>query len=156
MNACIITVSDRAYTGVYEDRSGPALSEYLGEQGIAVSSMIIIPDKKNKIIEALEHAVRAETSLILTTGGTGFSPRDITPEATREVIEREAPGIAEYMRMQSALITPHALLSRGVAGIKGKSVIVNLPGSPKGAVENLRFVLPALRHGIDILGGMTE
>lgn len=154
--AAVITVSDRAYNREYIDRSGPAVCEALEKAGYQVASAHIIPDKKNKIIEALQAECADGINLIITTGGTGFAPRDITPEATRAVIEREAPGIAEYMRMKSAQITPRAILSRSVAGVRGNSLILNLPGSPKGAVENLSFVLPHLTHGLDMLNGIKE
>ncbi|MBQ3417443.1 MAG: MogA/MoaB family molybdenum cofactor biosynthesis protein [Ruminococcus sp.] len=154
--AAVITVSDRAYSGEYEDKAGPAVAALLEKSGYAVKDTIIIPDEKNKVIDALTSLCEKGISLIVTTGGTGFSDRDITPEATKEVIEKETPGIAEYMRMKSAGITPRAILSRGIAGIRGRSLIINLPGSPKGAVENLSFVLPAVKHGLDILNGITE
>ena len=149
--ATVITVSDRASAGEYPDQSGPAVCKLLEDAGYRIENIVIIPDEKNKIIEVLQNACDNNVDLIVTTGGTGFSPRDITPEATKAVIEREAPGIAEYMRMRSAAVTPRAILSRGVAGICKSSLIVNLPGSPKGAVENLGFVLPALAHGLDML-----
>lgn len=154
--ACVITVSDRSFSGVYEDKSGPAVSKALQAGGYEVTESTIIPDEKNKIIEALLSACEKGISLIVTTGGTGFAERDITPEATKAVIEKEAEGIAEYMRMKSMEITPRAMLSRGIAGIREKSLILNLPGSPKGASENLSFVLPYLGHGLDILNGMGE
>lgn len=154
--ATVITVSDRAYNREYIDKSGPAVFDMLVSAGYRIESVHIIPDEKNKIIETLKASCELGVDLIVTTGGTGFSPRDLTPEATREVIEREAPGIAEYMRMKSAEITPRAMLSRGIAGIRGSSLIINLPGSPKGAVENLGFVLPHLTHGLDMLSGMKE
>ena len=151
--SAIITVSDRASVGTYTDLSGPAIQKMLTDAGYSIVGVVIIPDKKNAITEALLSEASRGTSLILTTGGTGFSPRDITPEATLDVIERECPGIAEYMRMRSMEITPRAMLSRGVAGIRGRSLIVNLPGSPKAAAENLSFILPHLSHGLDILSG---
>ena len=154
--AVVITVSDRASSGVYADRSGPAVAELLAASGYQVIRQIIIPDEKNKIIDALFTECVSGTSLVITTGGTGFAPRDVTPEATRAVIERECPGIAEYMRLKSCAVTPRAMLSRGIAGIRGKSLIVNLPGSPKGAVENLSFVLDHLAHGLDMLNGAGE
>lgn len=154
--AAVITVSDRASTGEYRDKSGPAVSELLTAADYDVTDVIIIPDEKNRIIESLLSLCDQNISLIVTTGGTGFAQRDITPEATREVIEREAPGIAEYMRARSCAITPRAILSRGIAGIRGGSLIINLPGSPKGACENLAVVLPCLRHGLDMLNGMKE
>ena len=154
--AAVITVSDRASKGEYQDKSGPAVTELLRAEGYTVTDAVIIPDEKNKIIEALQDAYEQDISLIITTGGTGFAPRDVTPEATREVIEREAPGIAEYMRAQSCAITPRAILSRGIAGIRGSSLIINLPGSPRGACENLSAVLPHLSHGLDMLNGVNE
>lgn len=155
-SAAVITVSDRAALGIYEDKAGPAVARLLQEDGYSVEEIIIIPDEKNKIKESLISFCDKNISLIVTTGGTGFSQRDVTPEATKEVIEKEAPGIAEYMRMKSIKITPRAMLSRGIAGIRENSLIINLPGSPKAAVENLSFVLPHLKHGLDILGGMKE
>ena len=154
--ATIITVSDRASSGEYLDQSGPAVCKLLEDAGYHIESIAIIPDEKNKIIEVLQTACDNHVDLVITTGGTGFSPRDVTPEATKAVIEREAPGIAEYMRMRSAAITPRAILSRGIAGICKSSLIINLPGSPKGAVENLGFVLPSLTHGLDMLKGAKE
>ena len=154
--AAVITVSDRASSGGYTDLSGPKVSEMLTDSGYEVTDMFIIPDEKNKIIESLESEAEKGTSLIITTGGTGFAPRDVTPEATREVIEKEAHGIAEYMRSESMKVTPRGMLSRGIAGIKGRSLIINLPGSPKGAAENLGFVLPHLAHGLDMLNGLKE
>ena len=154
--ATVITVSDRAYNREYVDQSGPAVYDLLSKAGYHIESVHIIPDEKNKIIETLRSACDNGVNLIVTTGGTGFAPRDVTPEATRAVIEREAPGIAEYMRMKSSAITPRAMLSRGIAGICKDSLIINLPGSPKGAVENLSFILPHLTHGLDMLNGVKE
>ena len=154
--ATVITVSDRAAQGIYEDKSGPAVAKLLTEQGYQVLDPMIIPDEKNKIKSTLTDLCEKGVHLIITTGGTGFAPRDITPEATKEVIEREAPGIAEYMRQKSMEITPRGMLSRGIAGIRGRSLIINLPGSPKGATENLGFVLPCLTHGLDMLNGIKE
>lgn len=154
--ATVITVSDRAATGGYEDKSGPITAAMLNDSGYEVSGCIIIPDEKNTIIDTLISECDNGIDLIVTTGGTGFAERDVTPEATREVIEKEAPGIAEYMRMKSIEITPRGMLSRGVCGIRGRSLIINLPGSPKGAAENLSFILPHLRHGLDMLSGIKE
>lgn len=154
--ASIITVSDRAASGIYEDKSGPALIEMLKKQGYPILNSIIIPDEKITIKNAIIENCDKGVHLILTTGGTGFAPRDITPEATKEVIDREAPGIAEYMRQKSMELTHRGMLSRGIAGIRNKSLIINLPGSPKGAVENLSFVLPHLKHGLDMLSGVKE
>lgn len=155
-SAAVITVSDRAASGIYEDKAGPAVARLLQEGGYSVEDVVIIPDEKNKIKESLISFCEKDIPLIVTTGGTGFSQRDVTPEATKEVIEKDTPGIAEYMRMKSMEITHRAMLSRGIAGIRGRSLILNLPGSPKGAAENLSFVLPHLKHGLDILGGMKE
>ena len=154
--ASVITVSDRASCGEYIDKSGPAVVRLLDEAGYQTASSAIIPDEKNAIKKALLTACEQGIHLIITTGGTGFSPRDITPEATKAVIEREAPGIAEYMRQRSMEITPRGMLSRGIAGIRGGSLIINLPGSPKAATENLGFILPHLRHGLDMLNGEKE
>ena len=154
--ASVITVSDRAFNREYIDQSGPAVCDMLKEAGYRIESIHIIPDEKNKIIEVLQNECNLGIHLIITTGGTGFSPRDVTPEATRAVIEREAPGIAEYMRIKSSAITPRAMLSRATAGICKGSLIINLPGSPKGARENLGFILPHLAHGLDMLNGAKE
>lgn len=150
----ILTVSDRGARGEREDRSGPALVEALaGLQGAEVVAQAVVPDERAEIEAALRRWLQEGLDLILTTGGTGFSPRDVTPEATRAVIEREAPGLAEAMRASSLRVTPHAVLSRAVAGMAGKTLIVNLPGSPRAARENLETILPALPHGLDKLRG---
>ncbi len=150
----ILTVSDRGARGEREDRSGPALAEALGFlPGAQVVARAIVPDERPEIEAALGRWVAEGLDLILTTGGTGMSPRDVTPEATRAVIDREAPGFAEAMRAASLAITPHAMLSRAVSGLAGCTLIVNLPGSPKAARENLMTILPALRHGLDKLRG---
>ena len=149
----ILTISDRAAAGTYEDQSGPAL-QALVERALeaTVVTTAIVPDDRARIAAQLRAwADDGETDIILTTGGTGFTPRDVTPEATQEVIEKEAPGLAEAMRAASLAITPHAMLSRAVAGIRGQTLIINLPGSPKGATENLRTVLPALPHAVELL-----
>ena len=154
--ASIITVSDRASRGEYQDKSGPAVREMLQTAGYLLKNCVIIPDDKNAIKKALLSECDQEVDLIVTAGGTGFSPRDLTPEATKAVIERECPGIAEYMRQKSMEITPRGMLSRGVAGIRKQSLIINLPGSPKAAQENLGFVLPHLTHALDMLSGKKE
>jgi len=155
MRIGILTISDRVSQGVYEDQSGPALREVIEKHfGEDVDLMHIIPDDFSEIKRALEKwCDDAKLDLILTTGGTGFSPRDVTPEATRQVIEREAPGLVHAMLAASLQKTPHAMLSRMVAGIRGRTLIVNLPGSPRAACENLQTILPAIPHAIELLRG---
>lgn len=151
--AIVITVSDRSYAGVREDLSGPAVRSLLVEAGYTVTDIRVVPDEQIQIEEALREAANRDIALIVTTGGTGFSPRDVTPEATLAVCQRMAPGIPEAMRAASMAITPRAMLSRAAAGIRDRSLIVNLPGSPKAARENLAAVLPALAHGLQMLRG---
>lgn len=148
----IITVSDRSARGERPDASGPALEEVVVGQGWSVVRREILPDNRRALENLL--AVWADSGtldLILTTGGTGFSPRDVTPEATLAVVERAAPGLAEAMRTASLLVTPHAMLSRAAAGIRSRTLIVNLPGSPRGAVENLQVILSVLPHAVQLL-----
>jgi len=148
----ILTLSDRSAKGERADASGPALAELIHAQNWSVTKQAILPDDESAIRAALiEWADSGTVDIILTTGGTGFAPRDITPEATRAVIQRDAPGLAETMRAESLKKTPHAMLSRAVAGIRGHALIVNLPGSPKGAVENLQTILPVLHHAVQLL-----
>lgn len=152
--AVIITVSDRGARGEREDGSGPEIARLIQSMGMEIVGRQVIPDEKEVISQALINWSDAEkTDLILTTGGTGVSPRDVTPEATREVIEREIPGMAEAMRRQSMIVTPHAMISRALVGIRGRTLIINLPGSPKGARENLNVLLPALTHAIEKIKG---
>jgi molybdenum cofactor synthesis domain-containing protein len=148
----ILTVSDRSARGERPDASGPALAEAVLAQGWQVVRQAILPDELPALRELLAAwADSGEIDVILTTGGTGFARRDITPEATTQVIERPAPGLAEAMRAASLHQTPHAMLSRAVAGIRQRTLIVNLPGSPKGAVENLQVILPVLPHAVQLL-----
>ena len=150
----IMTISDRAYSGEYEDESGPLIRQIVETQlpGGQVHLEAVVPDDFMTIKRALaQWCDNAGMDLILTTGGTGFAPRDVTPEATKAVIEREAPGLAEAMRAASLSVTPHAMLSRAVAGIRGYTLIVNLPGSPKAVRENLDVILPALPHAVALL-----
>jgi molybdopterin adenylyltransferase len=148
----ILTVSDRSARGERLDASGPALAAEIGAQGWQVVQQGLVPDESRAIQEQLiAWAGTDEVDVILTTGGTGFSPSDQTPEATQAVIERPAPGLAEAMRLASLQVTPHAMLSRAVAGIRRRTLIVNLPGSPKGALENLRVILPVLPHAVQLL-----
>lgn len=148
----IMTLSDRSARGEREDASGPALADLVRAQGWSVTNQAILPDDEPAIRAALiSWADSGQFDIILTTGGTGFAQRDVTPEATRAVIQREAPGLAEAMRSDSLKKTAHAMLSRSVAGIRGRTLIINLPGSPKGAVENLQTVLPVLPHAVQLL-----
>ena len=148
----ILTVSDRSARGEREDLAGPALEAVILQQGWQVVRMAILPDDLLKLRDLLATwADSDEVDLILTTGGTGFAPRDVTPEATSAVIQRPAPGLVEAMRLESLRVTPHAMLSRATAGIRGGALIVNLPGSPKGAVENLGTILPVLPHAVQLL-----
>jgi molybdenum cofactor synthesis domain-containing protein len=152
MRVSILTVSDRSSRGEREDLAGPKLEEYTAARGWALAQRHIVPDERQQIQQTLlDWCDSGEVDLILTTGGTGFGLRDVTPEATRQVIEREAPGLAEAMRIASMRITPHAMLSRGVCGIRGGTLIVNLPGSPRAAVENLEVIMPALPHAVELL-----
>lgn len=148
----ILTLSDRSARGERVDASGPALAHLIEAEGWLVVKQDILPDDESSIREVLvDWADGGEMDVILTTGGTGVSHRDVTPEATRAVIERDVPGLAEAMRSASLKITPHAMLSRVVTGIRKRTLIVNLPGSPKGAVENLQTVMPVLPHAIQLL-----
>jgi molybdopterin adenylyltransferase len=150
LKAVIITVSDRGARGDRVDTSGPEIAGMLEKAGMEIVGRRIIPDEKEDIRRTLlEWSDGENADLILTTGGTGVSPRDVTPDATREVIDREIPGMAEAMRRHSSAVTPHAMISRAMAGIRGRTLIINLPGSPRGARENLSVVLPALTHAVE-------
>ena len=152
MRICILTISDRSARGERDDASGPALQQKVLDQHWEVIKREIVPDDINAIKNILSKwADSGECDVILTTGGTGFSARDITPEATRIVVERLTPGLTEAMRAASLNITPHAMLSRSVAGIRKRTLIVNFPGSPKAAVENFDVILPVLPHAVQLL-----
>lgn len=155
--AAVITISDKGSQGLREDTSGPALVKLLEEQGYQVAYTAMIPDEFDQIQRELIYCADAlELNLVLTTGGTGFSERDITPEATEGVLERRTPGIPEAMRAESMRITPMGCLSRETAGIRGKTLIINLPGSKKASVENFSAVIRPVKHGIEILRGISH
>lgn len=150
--AAVITISDKGARGERKDTSGPALCALLKSHGFDVQYTSMVADEREQICsELIRCADEKKLSLVLTTGGTGFSPRDITPEATKEVIERETPGIPEAMRAESMRLTPRGCLSRSVAGIRGGTLIINLPGSEKAAKENILAVIDAVGHGLDML-----
>lgn len=152
IRVAILTVSDRSARGERPDAAGPLLAQAVERHGWQVSETAIVPDDRLVIEQTLaDWCDSACCDLLLTTGGTGFAPRDVTPEATLSIIQRVTPGLAELMRLESLKITPHAALSRAVAGIRARTLIINLPGSPKGAVENLGFLMPILPHAIDLL-----
>ncbi|MDO5424603.1 MAG: MogA/MoaB family molybdenum cofactor biosynthesis protein [Eubacteriales bacterium] len=154
MRAAIITASDSGYEGKREDLSGPVIREILEAGGYEVVHTRLLPDERKMLAEEMARiADEGIAELVVTTGGTGFSPRDCTPEATMDVCERAVPGIPEAMRAYSMTITPRAMLSRAAAGIRKSTLIVNLPGSPKAVRESLEYILPALDHGLEILTG---
>ena len=154
IRAAIITLSDKGAAGERVDESGRLIREILAGADVTVSHAEILPDEKDLIVDALTRlAGSCAIDLIITTGGTGVSPRDVTPEATREVIDRELPGMAEAMRAESLKKTPHAMISRAVVGIRRQTLIVNLPGSPRAVRENLSVILPALSHAIEKIRG---
>jgi molybdenum cofactor synthesis domain-containing protein len=154
MRFAVVTISDRCSKGLMEDTAGPAVvALLLAQWPEAEIDASLLPDDEDQIATALRELAAAGTSLILTVGGTGLSPRDRTPEATRRVIDREAPGLAEAMRSSGAARNPFAWLSRGVAGLAGQTLIVNLPGSRRGAEESLTAILSLLKHGLDVVAG---
>lgn len=150
--AAVITVSTRAAAGVYADEAGPAVAQLLTDAGYDVGEVRVIPDGHGLVATEIRSACEV-ADLVVTNGGTGLTPRDETPEATLDIVDREVPGIAEAMRAASLRVTPMAMLSRAVAGVRGATLIINLPGSPKGAVENLRAVIDVLDHALDQLAG---
>ena len=156
IRVAVITVSDSAIAGTRDDRSGPAVRERVESLGWTVSAHELVPDESNQIADALRRlADSGEVSVILTTGGTGVALRDVTPEATRGVIEREIPGLGELMRSEGLKFTPTAVLSRGLAGLRRRTLIVNLPGSPKGAVQSLDAIAKLVPHVLNLLEGRT-
>lgn len=154
MKAAVLTVSDGVHAGEREDASGDALEELLAAEGFEVERRVV-PDERDEIGAAISE-LAADALLVLTTGGTGFAPRDVTPEATRAVLDREAPGIAEAIRADALARTPHALLSRGVAGLRGGTLVVNLPGSPGGCRDGFAVLRPALEHGLRLAAGERD
>lgn len=154
MNAAVLTVSDGVHAGVREDRSGDVLTALLEADGFEVARRVV-PDEASEIAAALLE-LAAGSAVVLTTGGTGFAPRDVTPEATATVLDRQAPGIAEAIRADALTRTPHALLSRGLAGLRGASLIVNLPGSPGGCRDGFAVLRPALVHGLELAAGEQQ
>jgi len=152
--AAVITVSDKGSRGERDDTAGDALERLLWAAGAATVVRAIVPDERDRITSALlEHTGAARVDIVITTGGTGFTPRDVTPEATREVIDREAPGIAEAIRAASLEVTPRAMLSRAVSGICGDTLIINFPGSEKACRESFAVIAPVLGHALELLAG---
>ena len=155
-SAAVVTVSDRSFRGVRPDTGGPLLQKILSENGFSVEETVLVPDDAEQIVQILRTLAGKGIRLVATTGGTGFSRRDVTPEATARVCTRMVPGIAEAMRREGMKYTDRAMLSRGICGMAGDTVILNLPGNPKAIAQELPPVLPALRHGLSILAGGAE
>jgi molybdenum cofactor biosynthesis protein B len=154
--AHVITVSDRASAGTMMDESGPALVERLKRERFDVSGPEVVPDERDRIAAAIEAAVTSGVDAVITTGGTGLGPRDVTPQATAPLLDYEVPGLAEAMRRAGASSTPMSALSRGMAGVRGHALVINVPGSVKGATESLEAVMPVLAHAIRLLHGDTK
>lgn len=155
-SAAVVTSSDGVAYGHRDDGSGDAVAQLLEDHGFSVVARRVVPDDRSTIAETLSELATEDLALVAITGGTGFGPRDVTPEATRDVIEREAPGLAEAMRASGRAVTPMADLSRGVCGVLGRTLIVDLPGSPRGATESLSAVMELLPHALDLLAGDTQ
>ena len=156
IRAAVLTVSDSTFAGTRVDKSGPAVESRLMERGFAVASCGVVPDDRNSIRdELIRLAFLGEIDVIFTTGGTGVALRDVTPEATREAIDREIPGIGERMRAEGLRFTPKSILSRGIAGTRGRVLIINLPGSPAGAVQSLDAIVELVPHAVQLLHGYT-
>lgn len=157
LRAAVLTISDSCYQGLRVDRSGPAVCSQLESTGWEVTVKEVLPDDEDSIVERLRQLVgTGNLEAIFTTGGTGLGPRDVTPEATRRVIEKEIPGMSEHMRAAGRMQTPFAILSRGIAGVAGKTLIVNLPGSPSGAVQSLNAILDVVPHAVALIRGKTD
>ena len=154
--AHVVTISDRVSARKMDDKSGPVLVRILTSAGFDVSTPEVVPDVQQDIADAIEAAIVRGAEVVITTGGTGLGPRDVTPQATSRVIDFEVPGIAEAMRRAGAATTPMAALSRGIAGVRGRTLIINVPGSAKGAAESLEAVIPVLDHAIRLLHGDTN
>jgi molybdenum cofactor biosynthesis protein B len=152
MRAAVLTVSDRASAGAMPDESGPAVGRILAAAGFAVSEVVVVPDEMDRIAAFVVTAAR-DHELVVTTGGTGLGPRDVTPQATRPLLDYEVPGLAERMRSEGLRSTPMASLSRSVAGVRGRALVLNLPGSVRGATESLEAIVPVLGHAVGLLSG---
>lgn len=154
--ALVVTISDRGFAGQLEDKSGPAVTSLLQHAGFEVAGSELVPDNRERIMDILLGGSAEGYDLIVTTGGTGLGPRDVTPQATRALLDYEVEGLAEAMRRAGARKTPMAVLSRGVAGVRDQTLILNLPGSVRGATESLEAALPVLRHAIQLIHGETD